>query len=462
VTGGRFARRWRRLLSSTVGAPDPDILDRLGRVVAGLRRDVQLARAEADDLARQLEAVRGRAEQAVSARAVEIRERASLAALPVARLRSSLVTLSGSPSRRLTARRHRFGAHLALPVRPWMGETACTTRTADVRELWDRLLAAEADCVDDRLRAEPGSVLDLAGATISNAGTLHLALGADAAAPRNGTTIDADVVAVPRFTYDFPARKLRNLGHWILDCVPHVLALARLAPDAVFLLPPLPGNVHWSALALAAIERERVIPWDGSPVGCRRLLVQETDGRISRGRPLPQLLDLRRHLDVAARRPDARRRIYVSRRDAKPHRQWLANHDDVEQLFRSHGFEILVMRESSMAQQARMFGDARIVAGISGAGLASIAFAPAGAHVITLVTDSLLRWYAEEQGTRSAWASGRLPAGGLINELTDSPRFYAHLAAVCEQYCHTFVGEDILPTEQLGRFLEQVLERIEE
>jgi capsular polysaccharide biosynthesis protein len=341
-------------------------------------------------------------------------------------------------------------------VRRWLGVTTCATLSADVRELWERLLATEAARTDDMLRGEPGSVLDLADVVVSKADTLRLQLqttGHDAPAVQR-----ADVVALPRFTYELPPRKLRNVGHWLLDCVPHAWALSALAPDARLLLPQPAREVHWSALALAGITPQRVLAWNGEPIACRRLLVQETDGRIARGRPLPMLLDFRRHVSGGAAAGDVktRRRIFVSRRDAKRHRQWMSNHDEVEALFRGRGFEILVMRESSMDAQLTAFREAGIVAGISGAGLANVVFSPAGTHVVTLLTDSLMRWYAEERGSRSTWA-GAVPPEAPMTELSDSPRFYAHLAAACEQYCHTFVSGDALPLETLGRFLDDVL-----
>jgi hypothetical protein len=97
------------------------------------------------------------------------------------------------------------------------------------------------------------------------------------------------------------------------------------------------------------------------------------------------------------------------------------------------------------------------VAGVSGAGLAGILFSPPGTRVIVLLTDGLMQWYADERGSRSGWVTGSLPAGVPLNELSDSPRFYPYLAAAFEQPSHTFVGEDVLPVDRLGPFLDDVL-----
>jgi hypothetical protein len=162
---------------------------------------------------------------------------------------------------------------------------------------------------------------------------------------------------------------------------------------------------------------------------------------------------------VPATRPS--RRLYVSRRDAKPHRRWVDNEPDVEALFASRGFEIVSMRDCPLPEQARMFASARVVAGASGAGLADIVFSPPGTHVITLVSDELLRWYAAEGQSRALWVSPTASAGGELAQLGDSPRFYAHVAAAFGQISHSFVGPDRVPLEALSAFLDDVLARVD-
>ena len=153
------------------------------------------------------------------------------------------------------------------------------------------------------------------------------------------------VVAIPKFTYHFSQRKLRNFGHWLLDCLPQVVAILAVAPDAAFLLPyPLRG-FHRSTLAMLGLAERQMIPWEGEPVTRDRLLVLESDGRTGGGRPLSSLAEMGRLFAPAGGWPPERptRRIYVSRRDAKPNRRWTSNEPDVEEVFRRHGFDILCM-----------------------------------------------------------------------------------------------------------------------
>jgi capsular polysaccharide biosynthesis protein len=154
-------------------------------------------------------------------------------------------------------------------------------------------------------------------------------------------------------------------------------------------------------------------------------------------------------------------RIYVSRRDAKPHRRWIDNEPEVEALFASRGFTVVSMKECPLPEQVRLFSTARVVAGASGAGLADIVFTPPGSHVITLVSEELMRWYAAEGQSRALWVSPAAADGGELAQLGDSPRFYGHVAAALGQISHYFVGPDRVPTQALAAFLDDVLARVD-
>jgi hypothetical protein len=447
----------------------PAAIDRQAKSLASLeassealQQDVSAMRALLGDLAARLTALGTDTEALLAACRDEAQEQARLGAPAGARLAADGIRLIGPPSARLRARRLRSGDAVDLPFGSQMGRTVVASTAPDVRELWARLLAREGECVDDRLRGAPSTALEIRHATVARASdhTIDVTLDATGAPDR---VTDASTIAVPKLTYHFSARKLRNFGHWLLDGVPQIVALDALAPDAVFLLPdPLKG-IYTSTLGLLGIGADRLRPWSGTPVSCSRLLLLEDDSRAGGGRPLSALLQTRRRLLERASVPDARptRRLYVSRRDAKPHRRWVENEPDVEALFASRGFEIVSMRECPLPEQVRMFTSARVVAGASGAGLADIVFAPAGTHVITLVSDELLRWYAAEGQSRALWLSPSALAGGELAQLGDSPRFYAHVAAAFGQISHSFVGPDRVPIEALAAFLDDVLARVD-
>ena len=79
--------------------------------------------------------------------------------------------------------------------------------------------------------------------------------------------------------------------------------------------------------------------------------------------------------------PEAR--IYVARTDT-PQRPMRSEERLIERLAR-RGFRIVVPSKLGFAEQAALFGHARLVVGPHGAGLTNLIFAPAGALVYELV-----------------------------------------------------------------------------
>ena len=381
-------------------------------------------------------------------------ERADLGGITSAILRSDALELEGRPSQRLQAKRLDVGDVVCQAFGPSVGVTRCASEAADVRELWDRLLRFESQ-TDGILHGNPSSVLDLPDASVSIRGgrSLHVELQTTGtrAAPAG------EVIAVPRFTHVMPASKLRNFGHWLLDCVPQVAVLAAVAPDATMLLPPGLKTFHRWPLGKLGLGPSQIVEWDGAPRAGGRVLVFESDGRSGGGRPLSALNELRRRIgpDTVAPDPGRPQRIYVSRRDARSRRQWVHNEEAIEELFRGRGFEIVSMAQCPLDEQVHVFRNARVVAGVSGAGLSGLLFSPPRTTAIVLVSDSLIRWYAAT-GARTMWLRGVGHARHLA-ALGDSPRFYAHLAAAFGQVCHSFVGSDSMPLDRLSTFIDEAL-----
>lgn len=422
-------------------------------VLADLRDGLRSLRDELSQLNAAAAAVQQQTERLLELERDRILEQGSIAAIPDAKLLSTSILLDGRASQRLSVRRTRVGELVERPFSQYIGVTRCETEAADVRELWERLLAFEAQCGEDVLRGHPSTILDVPHASVSivDGRTLRIAMGqGDAAGP---------VVAVPRCAYDCAPQKLRNFGHWLLDCVPQIVALWQTTPDALFLLPQAAKGFHQSTLELLGISADRLLPWNGAPLRAARVLAFESDGRTGGGRPLSPLMEVRNLMAPPSgwSSVERRRRVYVSRRDAVPKRRWVANEDDVESLFRSRGFEVIVMAECPLEEQVRIFREARVVAGVSGASFADLVFAAPGIHAVVLISDSLVRWYADEAGARSSWAGGRRVAGGQLAALGDSPRYQAYLAAALEQRCHMFVAGDRMPVPPLTDFLDQVL-----
>ena len=420
----------------------------------------------------------------LSSERAAVREQAALAAVGGARLLVDRIHIDGHPARRLGIRRRRVGAAVERRLGHWIGVTRCATPAVDVREMWARLIETESNRPDDSLRGQPSTVLEIPDAVVAldHGGTLRVTMEGE---PRADA---ADAIAIPRCTYGLPSRKLRNFGHWLVDCVPQFDVLTSVDPSATILVAPFQKPFQPWGLTLARAAG-RFIEWDGRPIAARRVVLFESDGRTGGGRPLSALAALRERLlrddeaggpvavvpaalrgasperggildgssPQAAARGD--RRLYVTRRDARNRRKWVSNEEAIEAVFARRGFEIVSMADVPFADQARLFRAAKVVAGVSGAGLTDLLFSPPGTHAIVLISDSLMRWYADDRGARSFWVDGR--RGGDLAELGDSPRFYTHLAAAFEQHCHTFVGADAMPLDLLAAFLDEALARVE-
>jgi capsular polysaccharide biosynthesis protein len=213
-------------------------------------------------------------------------------------------------------------------------------------------------------------------------------------------------------------------------------------------------------LELVGVRDDQMLPWAGTPVTGTRVLILQHDGRRGGGRPLSLLRQMQRRLhDANPPRPPSGR-LFISRRDAKASRQWVANQEAVEAVFASRGFDVVSMKGCPLVEQVRHFRGARIVAGISGAGLSDLVFSAPGTHVIVLHSESHMQWYAAESRARSHWKHREQVRAGELAMLGDSPRFYAHLAAALSQYCHAFLSGDEMPISELTAFLDAVLQQV--
>jgi capsular polysaccharide biosynthesis protein len=76
----------------------------------------------------------------------------------------------------------------------------------------------------------------------------------------------------------------------------------------------------------------------------------------------------------------ARRRLYVSRRDASFRR--VVNEPEIMPLLQQHGFEEVSMSKMSVVEQAQLFAEAEVLVGPNGSALANVIFANPACRVI--------------------------------------------------------------------------------
>jgi hypothetical protein len=174
-----------------------------------------------------------------------------------------------------------------------------------------------------------------------------------------------------------------NYGHFLYDGLPAVLMLVSMLEGV---RPCLVGPSALATWQRDILEALNLLPlhWSlSTPVKFRTLL---TSSQISYHVPFPTrfvrpVFDMLRFRFGGARQQG--RKLFVSR-SSDATRRLLMNRAEVEVLFAEAGFEIVHPEQLSVADQARLFASAEIVAGESGAGFANVGFCDPGAKVFEI------------------------------------------------------------------------------
>jgi capsular polysaccharide biosynthesis protein len=173
-----------------------------------------------------------------------------------------------------------------------------------------------------------------------------------------------------------------NYGHYLLDCLPALLAVEELGllPEAPPLAPPLN---RWRRnllhLAFPGLQvRETLAP-----------LVRLGEAAFASPldhflhRPNRLLLELRERVLAAAPASPGARRLYVSRR-AYPMRV-MVDEPALEAALEARGFTVIRAERLSPAEQIALVRGAEVVVGATGAGLANALFASEAAKVFEIL-----------------------------------------------------------------------------
>lgn len=162
--------------------------------------------------------------------------------------------------------------------------------------------------------------------------------------------------------------------HWLMEALTRLQTLGRVEPVPLLIDPDSPPYVRES-LALLGYGPDRISEWRATRARVDRLLIPSLRGGV--GHPSPDAcrwLSTRLLEAVGGRDPNAPRRIYVSRADAR--RRRVVNEDAVMALLEPLGFVRVEIGRMAFADQVRLFSQAEIITGPHGAGLTNLIFAP--------------------------------------------------------------------------------------
>ena len=182
-------------------------------------------------------------------------------------------------------------------------------------------------------------------------------------------------------------------GHWLIDFLPrlYVLRRAGLKIEALtFVLPTaMPGYAH-EFLRLIGIPEGNMLFYDQKTelVQAEEFLVPTVLRLKNRFHPLIVAatrfwLDRFRQNAGILETPNAKERIFVSRRNHLSHRR-LASRKKFEAIAQDAGYAIVHPQDLTLADQVRLFASAGRIVGEYGSALHSAIFAPEGTFVCAL------------------------------------------------------------------------------
>jgi capsular polysaccharide biosynthesis protein len=168
--------------------------------------------------------------------------------------------------------------------------------------------------------------------------------------------------------------------HWMLDTLPRLALLpVEEHPNVPLIVPARLSRFQSESLALAGIDRSRLVPFDHTHMVVEELWFPSLAGRT--GNPRTWTLEWLRSTLTPADPGFSSRRLYVSRADARL--RSVSNESEVVAVLAERGFEVFIPGDMSLAEQLRLFSEASAIVGPHGAGLMN-AFAARDAVVIEL------------------------------------------------------------------------------
>lgn len=194
---------------------------------------------------------------------------------------------------------------------------------------------------------------------------------------------------------------MSNYGHFLFDGLTSILAVEEtgLLDRFPLVVPPLN---RWQRSLVRAVFGDIALREVAAPVVQLEGALFSTAMDHFLHMPGPLVPRLRERARAALPKPTRRgRRLYISRR--RQHMRVMVDEPALEAALAARGFEIVRPERLAVADQLRLFREADIVVGASGAGLANALFCDAGAHVIEI----------QPENFTSFWTAAFCRAAGL-------------------------------------------------
>jgi capsular polysaccharide biosynthesis protein len=177
----------------------------------------------------------------------------------------------------------------------------------------------------------------------------------------------------------------KNYFHWILECLPRILALRNSGIDAPLLLPEHIYKSQYIQDSLKDLKIECVTFNFRQTVKVESIFLPSHDSPCAFDPDYLKALIRSYELIDKVDKSEPYRKIYISRANAGKRK--VSNENELIPILLRHGFEIVKMEDLSFKEQRDLMYETAVLLSIHGAGLANMIFMPKGSKVIELHPD---------------------------------------------------------------------------
>jgi len=187
-----------------------------------------------------------------------------------------------------------------------------------------------------------------------------------------------------------------NYGHWLIDALSRLKLINQVhSLDTIdhFLVPTLHFDYQRDSLAMLGVNLEKVL--EVKPLDCiqfeQLICCTAPRGYSSLICPHWVIEYYRKTFTDSFQTPERRRRLYISRNDAK--RRKFKNERILTELLKQHGFDIIELSQYPLIDKIKLFQSAECIVGLTGAGLSNLMFCQPGTRVIELFPPRYVHYY---------------------------------------------------------------------
>lgn len=207
--------------------------------------------------------------------------------------------------------------------------------------------------------------------------------------------IDRHVAGKTLNLYGSVENTVGNYGHWLVDGIGMVfLATQKYCLEDIdyFLIPEIRHDFQLECMLELGIPKHKIL--EVSVLTCYQFesLICVSAPRGIDSNVVPGwLVDGYRNSIIRKKKNEIKRKLYVSRRDAKTRK--FVNEEEVIDLLRKYDFKIVELSNYDFSSKVELFNSADVIIGLTGAGLTNLMFCRENAHVIEIFPENFVNYF---------------------------------------------------------------------